>query len=70
MAGVDAKGRTVLTNGERSDEVTIDTRGALKVKLVSRGTAREGYGSAQLAAGVAAKGEVEIINGAVKVKVI
>ncbi len=70
MAGVDLKGRTTFVHGDRSDEATIDSRGAIKVKLVSRGTPAEGYGSAQLLDGIASKGEVRIINGAVRVKVI
>lgn len=69
MAGVDAKGRTVILGSELPNEVRV-INGAVLVKLISRGTPREGYGSAQLLDGIAAKGEVRIINGAVRVKVV
>lgn len=69
MAGVDAKGRTVILGSDLPNEVRV-INGAVLVKFVPRGTAREGYGSAQLLGGEPVKGEVRISGGAVKVKVV
>ena len=70
MPGVDAKGRTTIVDGESQDNEVNVINGAIKVKLVPRGTPREGYGSAQLKGGVASLGEAEIVDGAIKVRFV
>lgn len=66
MAGIDLKGSAVIGDNPRGARVV---NGRLRVRLVARTPpGREGYGSAQLKAGVASKGQVEILSGAVKVR--
>jgi uncharacterized protein YaiE (UPF0345 family) len=68
MAGATLKGRSKIKGGVAAHNEVEVINGALKVKVVPRGTAREGYGSAQLKGGVASHGEIEILNGALKVR--
>jgi hypothetical protein len=71
MAGVDGKGSTVLSDGNPADPTEARViNGAILVKLVPRGTPREGYGSAQIKGGIASKGEAVVTGGAVRVKVV
>ena len=68
MAGVEGKGRMTFLDGDPSKGEARVINGAILVKVVPRGTRREGYGSAQLKGGVASKGEAVIVNGAVRIK--
>lgn len=66
MAGSDLKGSAVIHDDTRGARVV---NGRLLVRLVARTRpGQEGYGSAQIKAGVASKGEAQVIDGAVKVR--
>lgn len=69
MAGDTLKGRSKIKGGIASKNEVQVINGALKVKVVPRGVAGEGYGCVQLKGGVASKGEAQILNGALKVRV-
>ncbi len=68
MAGVEGKGKTKFVTGRRKSGEAEIINGRLRVRVVARGTPREGTGSAQLKGGIESKGEVVIINGAVRVQ--
>lgn len=66
----DFKGRVKILNGRGGIEALV-TNGALHVLFVTRTTApEEGYGSIQIKGGVASKGEAQVINGALKVRIV
>ena len=68
MAGVEGKGVTVIRNGNPLNGEAEVINGRLKVVVVTRGPeTREGTGSAQLKGGIASKGQVVIVNGAVRI---
>lgn len=58
IAGLASKGEVQVVNG------------AVKVKLVPRGSRRIGLGSARIRDGIASKDEARVLVGAVKVKVV
>ncbi len=66
MAGVDTKGSAKIGDNPTGARVI---NGRLRVRFVTRVLpGAEGYGSAQIKAGVASKGQVEVIAGAVRVR--
>lgn len=66
MAGSDTKGAAKI--GDSIQGVRV-TNGRVHVRFVTRTLpGAEGYGSSQIKAGVASKGQVEVINGALKVR--
>lgn len=67
MAGVEGKGRATLVDGNPNNNEARVINGRLLVRVVPRGTRREGYGSAQLKGGVASKGEAVITAGALRI---